>query len=178
MQNKKKKVSSGPAIVRAAVKHAFWAAAESSVTSNTQISWTDHIKLADLMQFSVISLRFKINTRKVCFSKHQPLCVLISWQSEQAIWLTARLSFPPSLSPPPVSHFCRMFLLSWVPIVHTVSWLASQGCCWLLGPLIGSSCALASLARCGLACARSSQTTQGIWGRIFFFFREDRHQEL
>lgn len=43
---------------------------------------------------------------------NQPLCVLMPWQAERAIWLTARLSFPLSL---PVSHFCRMFLLSWVP---------------------------------------------------------------
>ena len=34
------------------------------------------------------------------------------WQAELAIWLAVRLSFPLSL---PVSHFCRMFLLSWVP---------------------------------------------------------------
>lgn len=79
-------------------------------------------------------------------------------------------SLPPSLS---VSHFCRMFLLSCVPIVHTLSWLASQRWCWLLGPLIGSSCALAFLAHLGHCMeklALVSQTTD-FWRN---FCREGR----
>jgi len=75
------------------------------------------------------------------------------------------LPLPPSH---PVSHFCRMFLLSWVPIVHTLSWLASQGCCWLLGPLIGSSCALAFLAHLGLAFAWSGLCSWARQHKAFF----------
>lgn len=88
--------------------------------------------------------------------------------SPSVFWYSGRqngLSGLPLLPSLPVSHFCRMFLLSWVPIVHTLSWLASQGCCWLLGPLIGSSCALAFLAHLGLVLV--SQTTQGISGEEF-----------
>lgn len=135
------------AIVRASVKLGVWAAAEPSATS-AQMFCTDHIKCADLVHFFV---RNKLNTRKVSSLNSSPS---VFWyrgrlNSLSGLLLTCPI-LPLSL---PVSHFCRMFLLSWVPIVHTLSWLASQGCCWLLGPLIGSSCALAFLACLGLAFA-------------------------
>lgn len=135
------------AVVRANVKLAVWAAAEPSMTS-AQIFCTDHIKCTDLVHFFV---RNKLNTRKVSSLNTSPS---VFWYrgrlNRLSGLLLARPFLPLSL---PVSHFCRMFLLSWVPIVHTLSWLASQGCCWLLGPLIGSSCALAFLTSIGLAFA-------------------------
>lgn len=114
----------------------------------------------------VISLRYKLNTRKVSSSKTPaPRCfdTVAGWRGYLACCSLVLSSLPLSL---PVSHFCRMFLLSWVPIVHTLSWLASQGCCWLLVPLIGSSCALAFLARLGLACAWSSLLHKAFLGGI------------
>lgn len=86
----------------------------------------------------------------------------VFWYSGRPNGLTGLLFACPFLSPSQSLTSAGCFCWAGFPIVHTLSWLASQGCCWLLGPLIGSSCALAFLARLGLACARSSQTTQGI----------------
>lgn len=62
--------------------------------------------------------------------------------------LLARSSFPLSL---PVSHFCRMFLLSWVPYCSHTELAGLPGLLLTaIGPLIGSSCALAFLAPLGL----------------------------
>lgn len=62
----------------------------------------------------------------------------------------------PFLSPSQSLTSAGCFCWAGFPIVHTLSWLASQGCCWLLGLIIGSSCALAFLACLGLACAWNS----------------------
>lgn len=136
------------AIVRAALTLAFWTAAEPAVTS-AQMLRSDHTKRSSLMRFFV-----ELNTRKVSSSKHQAPSVF--WCRGRPSWLSG-LWFPcPFLSPSRSLTSAGCFCWAGFPIVHTLSWLASQGCCWLLGPLIGSSCALAFPARLGLACARSS----------------------
>ena len=98
----------------------FWAAAEPSLTSNV-----------------LMHLICRIQTPG-------ELDVLMPWRSEGA----RCSSFPLSL---PVSHFCRMFLLSWVPYCSHTELAGLPGLLLTaIGPLIGSSCALAFLAPLGL----------------------------
>lgn len=88
-------------------------------------------------------------------------CIELPWTPGSSVFWwrgggrTAYLATPPP-TPPESLTSAGCFCWAGFPIVHTPSWLASQGCCWLLGPLIGSSCALASLACLGRASARSS----------------------
>lgn len=89
-------------IIEAAVS--FWTAAEPSLTSNV-----------------LMHLICRIQTPG-------ELDVLMLWRSEGARCSPARPFLSPSQSLTSAGCFC------WAgfPIVHTLSWLASQGCCWLL----------------------------------------------
>lgn len=111
----------------------------SALTTSSALTWC------------IFFVRNKLNTRKVSSLNSSPSVFWYRGRLNRLSGLMLACLFL-SLSLP-VSHFCRMFLLSWVSIVHTLSWLPSQGCCWLLGPLIGSSCALAFLACLDLAFA-------------------------
>lgn len=70
----------------------------------------------------------------------------VFWYRGRPNGLSGLLLACPFLSPSQSLTSAGCFCWVGFPIVHTPSWLASQGCCLLLGPLIGSSCALAFLA--------------------------------
>lgn len=131
--------------------------------TSAQMLRTDHTKRTNLMYFFV-----KLNTGKVSSSKYQPLCVLILWHAKRAIWLAVRLSFPLSL---PVSHFCRMFLLSWVPYCSHTELAGLPGLLLAARPhnrffmCLGFS-RLSWSGLCMEQPALVSQTTQGILGGI------------